>query len=157
MASSVQLTNLKDLISPSLRHATISHSIPRASFCSSAGKWRRSPWRRSRANSAGASCSFVPTESAKIKVVGVGGGGNNAVNRMIGSGLQVNPRSPCLAFGGFRPEVLAGAFASPGNFLRFVVACRGFRSQSSFVGRIFCFTSFLLAMVPYSFAHGLLA
>ncbi|KAM7495610.1 hypothetical protein LguiB_030219 [Lonicera macranthoides] len=28
------------------------------------------------------------TESAKIKVVGVGGGGNNAVNRMIGSGLQ---------------------------------------------------------------------
>lgn len=30
------------------------------------------------------------TESAKIKVVGVGGGGNNAVNRMIGSGLQVS-------------------------------------------------------------------
>lgn len=28
-------------------------------------------------------------ESAKIKVVGVGGGGNNAVNRMIGSGLHV--------------------------------------------------------------------
>lgn len=27
-------------------------------------------------------------DSAKIKVVGVGGGGNNAVNRMIGSGLQ---------------------------------------------------------------------
>ncbi|KAH7546804.1 hypothetical protein FEM48_Zijuj01G0240000 [Ziziphus jujuba var. spinosa] len=34
------------------------------------------------------SCSFAPMESAKIKVVGVGGGGNNAVNRMIGSGLQ---------------------------------------------------------------------
>ncbi|XP_006839100.2 cell division protein FtsZ homolog 1, chloroplastic [Amborella trichopoda] len=32
--------------------------------------------------------SFAPMESAKIKVVGVGGGGNNAVNRMIGSGLQ---------------------------------------------------------------------
>ncbi|CAH9063881.1 unnamed protein product [Cuscuta epithymum] len=32
--------------------------------------------------------SFVPMDSAKIKVVGVGGGGNNAVNRMIGSGLQ---------------------------------------------------------------------
>ncbi|CAL9772806.1 unnamed protein product [Musa acuminata subsp. burmannicoides] len=31
---------------------------------------------------------FVPVESARIKVVGVGGGGNNAVNRMIGSGLQ---------------------------------------------------------------------
>ncbi|KNA17530.1 hypothetical protein SOVF_078930 [Spinacia oleracea] len=27
-------------------------------------------------------------ETAKIKVVGVGGGGNNAINRMIGSGLQ---------------------------------------------------------------------
>ncbi|CAL2254845.1 unnamed protein product [Prunus armeniaca] len=34
------------------------------------------------------SCSFAPMESAKIKVVGVGGGGNNAVNRMIGSGLH---------------------------------------------------------------------
>ncbi|XP_020579990.1 cell division protein FtsZ homolog 1, chloroplastic [Phalaenopsis equestris] len=34
------------------------------------------------------SLSFDPVESAKIKVVGVGGGGNNAVNRMIGSGLQ---------------------------------------------------------------------
>ncbi|KAJ4981903.1 hypothetical protein NE237_032740 [Protea cynaroides] len=34
------------------------------------------------------SSSFLPTESAKIKVVGVGGGGNNAVNRMIGGGLQ---------------------------------------------------------------------
>ncbi|KAF8414185.1 hypothetical protein HHK36_002184 [Tetracentron sinense] len=34
------------------------------------------------------SCSFSPMESAKIKVVGVGGGGNNAINRMIGSGLQ---------------------------------------------------------------------
>ncbi|KAG8365120.1 hypothetical protein BUALT_Bualt18G0071300 [Buddleja alternifolia] len=32
--------------------------------------------------------SFIPMDSAKIKVVGVGGGGNNAVNRMIGSGLQ---------------------------------------------------------------------
>ncbi|KAJ8425733.1 hypothetical protein Cgig2_017926 [Carnegiea gigantea] len=34
------------------------------------------------------SCSFTPMETAKIKVVGVGGGGNNAVNRMIGSGLK---------------------------------------------------------------------
>ncbi|KAJ9562722.1 hypothetical protein OSB04_007882 [Centaurea solstitialis] len=38
--------------------------------------------------SAAVSCSFSSMESAKIKVVGVGGGGNNAVNRMIGSGLQ---------------------------------------------------------------------
>ncbi|KAK6124795.1 hypothetical protein DH2020_041461 [Rehmannia glutinosa] len=36
----------------------------------------------------GVYCSFIPMDSAKIKVVGVGGGGNNAVNRMIGSGLQ---------------------------------------------------------------------
>ncbi|KAL0399166.1 UNVERIFIED_CONTAM: Cell division protein FtsZ1, chloroplastic [Sesamum radiatum] len=36
----------------------------------------------------GVYCSYMPTGSAKIKVVGVGGGGNNAVNRMIGSGLQ---------------------------------------------------------------------
>ncbi|KAK4420812.1 Cell division protein FtsZ1, chloroplastic [Sesamum alatum] len=36
----------------------------------------------------GVQCSFIPMDSAKIKVVGVGGGGNNAVNRMIGSGLQ---------------------------------------------------------------------
>ncbi|MCD9640635.1 Cell division protein FtsZ 1 [Datura stramonium] len=34
------------------------------------------------------SSSLYPTNSAKIKVVGVGGGGNNAVNRMIGTGLQ---------------------------------------------------------------------
>uniref|UniRef100_A0A0E0H746 Tubulin/FtsZ domain-containing protein n=1 Tax=Oryza nivara TaxID=4536 RepID=A0A0E0H746_ORYNI len=33
-------------------------------------------------------CSFAPVETARIKVLGVGGGGNNAVNRMIGSGLQ---------------------------------------------------------------------
>ncbi|ESW18532.1 hypothetical protein PHAVU_006G049100 [Phaseolus vulgaris] len=33
-------------------------------------------------------CSFSALESAKIKVVGVGGGGNNAVNRMIGCGLH---------------------------------------------------------------------
>lgn len=33
----------------------------------------------------------LPTyEGARIKVIGVGGGGNNAVNRMIGSGLQVH-------------------------------------------------------------------
>ncbi|XP_010449352.1 PREDICTED: cell division protein FtsZ homolog 1, chloroplastic-like [Camelina sativa] len=36
----------------------------------------------------GLRCSFSPMESARIKVIGVGGGGNNAVNRMISSGLQ---------------------------------------------------------------------
>ncbi|WOL19221.1 cell division protein [Canna indica] len=46
---------------------------------------------RRRGSAAVVRCSFspfVPVESARIKVVGVGGGGNNAVNRMIGSGLQ---------------------------------------------------------------------
>ncbi|KAH9652097.1 cell division protein FtsZ [Citrus sinensis] len=47
---------------------------------------RKSAWKRCR--SGNISCSFAPMETAKIKVVGVGGGGNNAVNRMIGSGLQ---------------------------------------------------------------------
>nr|XP_010928879.1 cell division protein FtsZ homolog 1, chloroplastic isoform X2 [Elaeis guineensis] len=32
--------------------------------------------------------SSVSVDAARIRVVGVGGGGNNAVNRMIGSGLQ---------------------------------------------------------------------
>lgn len=45
-------------------------------------------WKRRRAG--GISCSFEAMETARIKVVGVGGGGNNAVNRMIGSGLHVS-------------------------------------------------------------------
>lgn len=49
----------------------------------------RSAWRdHRRSRRATARCSFAPVETARIKVVGVGGGGNNAVNRMIGSGLQ---------------------------------------------------------------------
>lgn len=60
----------------------ISSSYSRKSFCSS--KRQRN----------GVYCSFIPMDSAKIKVVGVGGGGNNAVNRMIGSGLQVASNSP---------------------------------------------------------------
>ena len=31
---------------------------------------------------------------ARIKVIGVGGGGGNAVNRMVSSGLQVAPHPP---------------------------------------------------------------
>lgn len=50
----------------------------------------RSGWRgHRRPRRATVRCSFAPVETARIKVVGVGGGGNNAVNRMIGSGLQV--------------------------------------------------------------------
>ncbi|RLM66333.1 hypothetical protein C2845_PM16G23170 [Panicum miliaceum] len=49
----------------------------------------RSGWRdHRRPRRTTARCSFAPVETARIKVVGVGGGGNNAVNRMIGSGLQ---------------------------------------------------------------------
>ncbi|XP_020109648.1 cell division protein FtsZ homolog 1, chloroplastic isoform X2 [Ananas comosus] len=53
----------------------------------------RSESRSRRWGSVAVQCSFssspfVPVDSARIKVVGVGGGGNNAVNRMIGSGLQ---------------------------------------------------------------------
>ncbi|XXG58890.1 hypothetical protein AAC387_Pa04g1080 [Persea americana] len=52
----------------------------------------RSPRRRSDCGVI-SSCSSSPSpfsamESARIKVVGVGGGKNNAVNRMIGSGLR---------------------------------------------------------------------
>ncbi|XP_039142371.1 cell division protein FtsZ homolog 1, chloroplastic [Dioscorea cayenensis subsp. rotundata] len=50
---------------------------------------RRVVFRRARSHSVRCSLdSFTPMDSARIKVVGVGGGGNNAVNRMIGSGLQ---------------------------------------------------------------------
>ncbi|XP_043691373.1 cell division protein FtsZ homolog 1, chloroplastic-like [Telopea speciosissima] len=48
---------------------------------------RRSSRSRSNCGIFCSSSAFPPTESAKIKVVGIGGGGNNAVNRMIGSGL----------------------------------------------------------------------
>ncbi|ERN08308.1 hypothetical protein AMTR_s00156p00058400 [Amborella trichopoda] len=37
----------------------------------------------------GCYCALINvSETARIKVIGIGGGGNNAVNRMIGSGLQ---------------------------------------------------------------------
>ncbi|XP_073002327.1 cell division protein FtsZ homolog 1, chloroplastic-like [Typha latifolia] len=51
---------------------------------------RRGAFRR-RCGHVSIQCSYsplAPMDSATIKVVGVGGGGNNAVNRMIGSGLQ---------------------------------------------------------------------
>ncbi|PKI36325.1 hypothetical protein CRG98_043290 [Punica granatum] len=67
-----------------LHHSALSRPISTVTFSSR----RKTARRRSRPSSWGVSCSFVPMETAKIKVVGVGGGGNNAVNRMIGSGLQ---------------------------------------------------------------------
>ena len=39
---------------------------------------------------------IVPSQSARIEVIGVGGGGSNAVNRMIASDLQgVGYRASC--------------------------------------------------------------
>ncbi|KAM1807713.1 hypothetical protein ACFX11_030683 [Malus domestica] len=83
-------TNPNDLISTtSSSIATAFHhhkSLPSLGACIPLSGKRSSPWKRYRFGVV--SCSFAPTESAKIKVVGVGGGGNNAVNRMIGSGLH---------------------------------------------------------------------
>ncbi|RWR71843.1 cell division protein FtsZ 1, chloroplastic [Cinnamomum micranthum f. kanehirae] len=67
--------------------------------------WVRSPRRSSdcgiicscSSSSSSSKSPFSVVESARIKVVGVGGGGNNAVNRMIGSGLQV-PSFPGVEF-----------------------------------------------------------
>uniref|UniRef100_A0A2P2INM0 Plastid-dividing ring protein n=1 Tax=Rhizophora mucronata TaxID=61149 RepID=A0A2P2INM0_RHIMU len=74
--------------SPSLYTATPPHQrLCNYSQMGSSSR-RRSAWKRHRLSSGRVSCSFAPVDSAKIKVVGVGGGGNNAVNRMIGSGLQ---------------------------------------------------------------------
>ncbi|XP_021287954.1 cell division protein FtsZ homolog 1, chloroplastic [Herrania umbratica] len=78
----LQMANPKDLLS-----TTSSSSVLSSRPCFSSKKpFKRSCLRRQRFG--GISCSFAPMETAKIKVVGVGGGGNNAVNRMIGSGLQ---------------------------------------------------------------------
>lgn len=82
--ATLQVTNPNELISSSTSfanslHYNNSHSLSRKTM-------RKSAWKRCR--SGNISCSFAPMETAKIKVVGVGGGGNNAVNRMIGSGLQ---------------------------------------------------------------------
>ncbi|CAI0379329.1 unnamed protein product [Linum tenue] len=64
--------------------------LPPQRLCSAhRSKRRGSTTYRSRSSGYGnVSCSFSQMENAKIKVVGVGGGGNNAINRMIGSGLQ---------------------------------------------------------------------
>lgn len=83
--ATLQVTNPNELISSSTSFASSFHYNKAHSLCHKTVG--RSAWKRSRSGSI--SCSFAPMESAKIKVVGVGGGGNNAVNRMIGSGLQV--------------------------------------------------------------------
>ncbi|XP_065862478.1 cell division protein FtsZ homolog 1, chloroplastic [Euphorbia lathyris] len=70
---------------------TSTHSLPSSlhhKLCPSHKTGRTTVSKRHRHVSATVTCTFAPMESAKIKVVGVGGGGNNAVNRMIGSGLH---------------------------------------------------------------------
>lgn len=83
MAISRPLAQLNELpISSSFLAKSIPHSLHNSTRINSVFSKQRSKPTRLR-------CSFSPMESARIKVIGVGGGGNNAVNRMISSGLQV--------------------------------------------------------------------
>ncbi|TYH87114.1 hypothetical protein ES332_D01G093800v1 [Gossypium tomentosum] len=81
--ATLQVTLAKDFISPTSSSSSLSSKL-----CFSSKK----PLKRSSFSTyhrfGRISCSFASMETAKIKVVGVGGSGNNAVNRMIGSGLQ---------------------------------------------------------------------
>ncbi|KZV36201.1 plastid-dividing ring protein [Dorcoceras hygrometricum] len=77
-SSSASISNGFSLPLPESRHNGVSFSSRR---------WKRAC--NSKFYRDGAYSSYTPIETAKIKVIGVGGGGNNAVNRMIGSGLQV--------------------------------------------------------------------
>ncbi|RZC50588.1 hypothetical protein C5167_019006 [Papaver somniferum] len=88
MATLLNITNASQLISS----PSISLGFAKNNFCKDVYQMGFSSKARSRRrNDFGVCCSassFSAMESAKIKVIGVGGGGNNAVNRMIGSGLQ---------------------------------------------------------------------
>ncbi|KAF8391636.1 hypothetical protein HHK36_023942 [Tetracentron sinense] len=86
----VHLTKPNQLISSSwisagFHHKNLSRGVLQMGFSPRA---RRSLRSRRDSGVSYTYCSFAPMEAAKIKVVGVGGGGNNAINRMIGSGLQ---------------------------------------------------------------------
>ncbi|KAK1581842.1 hypothetical protein Q3G72_009574 [Acer saccharum] len=83
----LQVTNPNELISSSSSFAaSIHHHHRTLSHCHKTV--RKSVWRQRRRSGSSVCCSFAPMETARIKVIGVGGGGNNAVNRMIGSGLK---------------------------------------------------------------------
>ncbi|KAK4852478.1 hypothetical protein QYF36_024538 [Acer negundo] len=85
--ATLQVTNPNELISSSSSFAASIHQHHRTlSHCHKTV--RKSVWRQRRRSGSAVCCSFVPMETARIKVIGVGGGGNNAVNRMIGSGLK---------------------------------------------------------------------
>ncbi|KAA8527022.1 hypothetical protein F0562_008749 [Nyssa sinensis] len=87
-----QLRNLTELISSSSSISTAFYPRTLSPFasktCFTPRPRQRNLWKRHRSGVCCTCSSFTPLDSAKIKVVGVGGGGNNAVNRMIGSGLQ---------------------------------------------------------------------
>ncbi|TKY57354.1 Cell division protein FtsZ-like 1 [Spatholobus suberectus] len=86
MAMLHPLTNPNELLSlscSSIHH----HNALGTSLSLNPRTTRIAPQRLSR-RFASVRCSYAYVDNAKIKVVGIGGGGNNAVNRMIGSGLQ---------------------------------------------------------------------
>ncbi|KAK7839881.1 cell division protein ftsz like protein 1 [Quercus suber] len=107
--ATLQLTNPNELMisSPAIPIPFQHKSLPFRK-CFSQRKSSNSSQKRHRFGVV--SCSFTPMESAKIKVVGVGGGGNNAVNRMIGSGLHSAAENP-LQIG----ELLTRGLGTGGN------------------------------------------
>lgn len=75
----------------------------------------------------------VAMSGAKIKVIGVGGGGNNAVNRMIASGIQVYLFRPLLSdYLKFQSKPLSETFRQEtysmvsGSFMNGIVAFKRF-------------------------------
>ncbi|KAM7279824.1 hypothetical protein ACFE04_006958 [Oxalis oulophora] len=85
--ATMQLANLN---SSSLTNSSLFHHNTFLSKNKSVPQRNVNVWRNRRVGSRRCiiSSSFTPVETAKIKVVGVGGGGNNAINRMITGGLQ---------------------------------------------------------------------
>ncbi|KAJ1392507.1 Tubulin/FtsZ, GTPase domain [Sesbania bispinosa] len=85
MAMLPSLTNPNELLSSSsFYHNALSTSPSAVSLNPRTTRIAHAPQRRF----GSVKCSLAYVDNAKIKVVGIGGGGNNAVNRMIGSGLQ---------------------------------------------------------------------
>ncbi|KAK7300005.1 hypothetical protein RJT34_10836 [Clitoria ternatea] len=82
------LSNPNDFLSCSSSSSSIFHNALASSISFNPRTPRITPQRLTR-RFVSVKCSFPAyVDNAKIKVVGIGGGGNNAVNRMIGSGLQ---------------------------------------------------------------------
>lgn len=69
------------------RHGFLTHFSSSLSFPNSI-QWTGSKRRRRTSVCVNSNSQLIAMDSARIKVVGIGGGGNNAVNRMIRGGLQ---------------------------------------------------------------------